>query len=103
MSTETKEKKAGEKPVKVVRLGAVAASIWERQAPNGLKYFDFSVSRSWKAKTSGKEGYSPNFFATNEANLTQVIQGAATWIASQQPAEHDGNHDEVKNGSSLPL
>ncbi len=43
MSTETKEKKAGEKPVKVVRLGAVAASIWERQAPNGLKYFDFSV------------------------------------------------------------
>lgn len=84
MSTESKPTKAGEKPIKVVRKGAIAASIWERQTPTGLKYFDFSVSRSWKAKTSGKEGYSPNFFANNEIELTNVIKEAAGWIADQQ-------------------
>ena len=83
MSMETKEKKTGERPVKMVREGAVAASIWKRQASNGLEYFDFSVSRSWKAKTSGKEGYSPNFFANNEDDLTKVIREAAAWIEQQ--------------------
>ena len=103
MSTETKEKKTGEKPAKVVRNGAVAASIWERQTPNGLKYFDFSVSRSWKAKTSGKEGYSPNFFSNNEADLVQVIQGAASWIACQQAAQLDDNRECTANDPVFPI
>ena len=39
--------------VKVIRRGAVAASIWRRQTPTGFEYLDFSLSRSWKLK-SGK-------------------------------------------------
>ncbi len=35
-------------PVHVVRKGAIAASIWQRQSPSGYAYFDFSLSRSWK-------------------------------------------------------
>ena len=76
-------KRQNNKPVKMVRLGAVAASIWERQAPSGFTYYDFSLSRSWKAKTSGREGYSPNFFPDNEQQLSEVIKEAASWIASQ--------------------
>jgi len=76
-------KKTTEKPVKTVRHGAVAASIWKRQAQNGLEYFDFSMSRSWKAKTTGKEGYSPNFFVANEDALSAVVRDATSWIASQ--------------------
>lgn len=76
-------KKNDNKPVKTIRQGAVGASIWRRQTPTGMEYFDFSISRSWKAKTTGKEGYSPNFFSSNEAELTQVIKDASTWIACQ--------------------
>ncbi|MCA9191092.1 MAG: hypothetical protein KDB03_05010 [Planctomycetales bacterium] len=81
---ETQTKKGGEKPIKTVRKGAIAASIWKRQGPNGFEYFDFSLSRSWKAKSSGKEGYSPNFFHNNADELSQVVLEAASWIASQQ-------------------
>ncbi|MDZ4848531.1 MAG: hypothetical protein SGI77_04505 [Pirellulaceae bacterium] len=81
MNEDTKKQTL--KPIKMVRHGAVAASIWKRQSPSGFEYFDFSLSRSWKAKTSGKEGYSPNFFVTNEEELSTVVREASTWIASQ--------------------
>lgn len=95
-------KKNDNKPVKTIRQGAIGASIWKRQTPNGLEYFDFSISRSWKAKTSGKEGYSPNFFSSNETELTQVIKEASTWIACQHvglhacqgTSVHDDNDDD---------
>ncbi len=72
------------KPEKTIRRGAVAASIWKRQAPSGFEYFDFSLSRAWKAKSSGREGYSLNFFSDNEEQLGSVIKEAADWIAEQQ-------------------
>ncbi len=27
-------------------IGAIAASIWQRQSPSGYAYYDFSLSRS---------------------------------------------------------
>lgn len=77
-------KKITNKPVKTVRHGAVAANIWRRQSPSGFEYFDFSLSRSWKAKSSGKEGYSPNFFVGNEQELQDTIREASEWIVAQQ-------------------
>lgn len=88
--SENSKKKSSVKPVKTIRHGAIAASIWKRQAPSGFEYYDFSLSRSWKTQSTGREGYSPNFFAGNIAELQTVIQEAASWIASQQasmPAE----------------
>ncbi len=76
-------KKSDNKPVKTIRQGAIGVSIWRRQTQTGMEYFDFSISRSWKTKSSGKEGYSPNFFSSNEAELTQVVRDAAAWIACQ--------------------
>ena len=67
-------------PVHVVRKGAVAASIWQRQSPSGYAYFDFSLSRSWKSLSSEKTGYSRNFFETNEGELVEVVQRAEAWV-----------------------
>ena len=89
---EKAKKRDAAKPLKVIREGAIAASIWCRQAPSGYEYFDFSISRSWKTQTSGKEGYSSNFFASNESQLTGVIAKAAAWIARQQT---DTNPDVI--------
>ena len=79
---ETKKKPATA-PVKTIRHGAIAASIWKRQATSGFEYFDFTVSRSWKTSATGKEGYSSSFFARNAEDLHAVIQEAANWMESQ--------------------
>jgi len=71
-------------PVSVIRKGAIAASIWQRQSPSGFAYFDFSLSRSWKSKSTDKTGYSRNFFETNDADLVEVIQKASAWITSNR-------------------
>lgn len=63
-------------PVEVIRKGAIAASIWQRQSPSGYAYYDFSLSRSWKSMSTDKTGYSRNFFETSQADLIEVIQKA---------------------------
>ncbi len=82
---ETKKKPATA-PVKTIRHGAIAASIWKRQATSGFEYFDFTVSRSWKTSATGKEGYSNSFFARNAEDLHAVIQEAATGWKASKPA-----------------
>ncbi len=71
-------------PVIVIRNGAIAASIWQRQSPSGYAYYDFSVSRSWKSLSTDRAGYSKNFFETNEVELIEVIQKASTWITQNR-------------------
>ncbi len=90
--SDTKKKSAA-KPIKTIRHGAVGASIWKRQAPSGFEYFDFSLSRSWKTQTTGREGYSPNFFAGNLDDLQATVSDAASWIASQQACLLDAPDD----------
>jgi len=88
VSSKEKKQKSEEiemaEPVSVIRKGAIAASIWQRQSPSGYAYFDFSLSRSWKSKSTDKTGYSRNFFETNEADLLEVIQKASAWITSNR-------------------
>lgn len=90
------KKKSTAKPVKMVRHGAIAASIWKRQASNGFEYYDFTLSRSWKTQSSGREGYSPNFFAQNAPELQSVIQEAASWIAGQQASLQADQTEELQ-------
>ncbi len=71
-------------PVHVVRKGAIAASIWQRQSPSGYAYFDFSLSRSWKSLSTEKTGYSKNFFETDGDELMEVIQKASEWISQHR-------------------
>lgn len=82
-------------PVKVIRVGAVAASIWRRQTSTGLEYLDFSLSRSWKLKSGEREGYSQNFFDHNEEALFEVIHQACRFIsdssAESEPADFNRN------------
>lgn len=82
---ETKKKKQPtETPVHVIRQGGVAASIWQRCSPAGFEYFDYSLTRSWKSKSSGSTGYSKNFFARNQQELVSVIQQASQWIVDHE-------------------
>ena len=86
-------------PVQTIREGAIAASIWQRQSPSGYAYYDFSLSRSWKSMTSGKTGYSKNFFDRNQDDLIKVIERASAWIAERvkdaQPPQAKAGQDSL--------
>jgi hypothetical protein len=69
-----------QKPLKVLRVGAIAASVWRRQTPTGFEYLDFSLSRSWRPKNGEREGYSQSFFEHNEEALFEVISQACRFI-----------------------
>ncbi|QDV81026.1 hypothetical protein [Botrimarina mediterranea] len=86
---KTSTKSAAERPVHMVRRGAIAASIWQRQTQTGFAYHEFTLSRSWKSKSGEREGYSSSFFIRNAADLATVIEGASTWIAEQEQAALD--------------
>lgn len=100
MSDNT-NKKPSDKPVRVFRRGAIAASIWRRQAASGYEYYDFSLSRSWKSQSSGEEGYSTNFFANNEEAMVEVVLAASSWIAQKQISTVPAASNESPFGSSL--
>jgi len=89
--TKKNEKNNGatrnQNPVKVIRVGAIAASIWKRQTSTGFEYLDYSISRSWKLKNGEREGYSQNFFEGNEEALMEVINLASLFIRAEQTDE----------------
>jgi hypothetical protein len=87
LKTEPKKKKEtsdGTKkgPQHVIRDGGIAAMIWRRESATGFPYYEFSLSRSWKSVSSGKTGYSQNYFAKNGAQLMKVIELASQWIGA---------------------
>ena len=77
-------KNPAERPVHLVRRGAIAASIWRRQTQTGFAYYEFTLSRSWKTKNGASEGYSKSFFSRNAGELVEVIDGATKWIAEKE-------------------
>ena len=101
-ATNTKKKNNSQSPVKVIRNGAIAASVWKRQTSTGFEYLDFSLSRSWKLKTGEKEGYSQNFFERNEEALLDVIEQASEYIRANQVSTVASEPSSgVINGNSL--
>jgi hypothetical protein len=80
-------------PVQVIRKGAIAASIWQRQSPSGYPYYDYSISRSWKSMSTEKTGYSKNFFETNQADLFEVIEKASAWIVARKETDKNSSSE----------
>ena len=80
-TTGNQPKKKTRTPEKVIRHGAIAASIWLRTADSGYQYYDYTLSRSWKS--GNKQGYKTTFFHSNEHHLTAVVEEATAWIQQQ--------------------
>lgn len=98
-SNNSKQKETSnskQQPIKTIRRGAVAASIWKRQTPTGFSYLDFSLSRSWKLKSGEREGYSQNFFETNQEALFDVVEEACEFIR-----EHESSASPKESAPAL--
>ena len=82
----TETKPASDRPVHIVRRGAVAASIWLRQSKTGGTYYEYTLSRSWKRKDGERQGYSPSFFSRSIGELSEVINETTRWIVAKEQA-----------------
>jgi len=71
------------RPIKTIRDGALAASIWLRQTSAGV-FYDVSFSRSWKSEETGRFGYSQTFSDYHLDSLAELAHEAAVWIADQK-------------------
>ena len=83
MMAEKKQSTTKQKPEHEVRCGTVTASIYLRQSNCGFPYYDFSLSRSWESKATGKRAHGTSFFEQNEADLADAVRQAAEWIRSR--------------------
>lgn len=72
--TEATKKTTSKRPVRTVRSGSIGASIWQETGAEGAEYLAITLSRSWKSKNTGKDGYSNKFFARNEADILETVR-----------------------------
>jgi hypothetical protein len=82
--------------VTTVREGAVAANIFRGQTADGHAYLYFSLSRSWKSSSGGREGYSDRFYDRNEEALQHVVAKACAWMRENPQAADSGDEPEVR-------
>ena len=75
--------------VKTIREGAIAANIFRGNTADGHTYLYFEISRSWKAQSGNREGYSKKFYDRNAEAMQRVIASAADWM-KKHPGAADG-------------
>ena len=96
--SKVKKSQASSNYVKTVREGAIGANIFRGNTADGHTYLYFELSRSWKAQSGNREGYSKKFYDRNEQALMNVVKQACQWI-EQHPEAADGPIDESKDGT----
>lgn len=81
--SEKKPTTTKQKPEHEIRCGTVTASVYLRQSNCGFPYYDFSLGRSWKSMTTGKQAHGTSFFDQNEADLVLAVHKACAWIRNK--------------------
>ena len=92
--SKSKTSPAASNSVPTVRDGAIAANIFRGTTPDGFTYLYFELSRSWKAQSTNRQGYSKKFYDRNAEALQHVIEMAAQWI-KEHPEAVDGPGKEA--------
>ena len=92
--SKSKKSPAASNYVTTVRDGAIAANIFRGNTPDGFTYLYFELSRSWKAQSTNRQGYSKKFYDRNAEALQRVIAMAAQWI-KEHPEAVDGPGKEA--------
>lgn len=98
MSKATKKQPASSNYIKTIREGAIAANIFRGNTPDGFTYLYYELSRSWKAQSGKREGYSKKFYDRNDKALCSVIMQASKWI-QDHPQAADGPVEEYQHAA----
>ena len=90
------------RPVQTFRTGPVGGSVWLKQSNTGYWYYDFSLSRSWKSMSTGKDGYSSNFFERNREELHKTIDECCDYIEDVLANAETVTIDTSEGGQECP-
>lgn len=92
----TKPKKMNNKPVHVVRYGAIKAAVWCNQTANGSMH-NVTLTRSYKDGEEWKE--SASFGADDLLAAAKALSEAHTWIFGERyRAREESGPAESPNG-----
>jgi hypothetical protein len=91
--SKPKKNPASSNYIDTVREGAIAANIFRGNTPDGFTYLYFEISRSWKAQSGNRQGYSKKFYDRNAEAISVVAAKAARWI-EEHPEAADGPSKE---------
>jgi len=80
MNEKKKQTANKQKPVEVVEVGEVKAEVYVRQSNCGLVYYQYVLSRIWRAMATGKVAQSSALFESNENDAVQVIREVSARI-----------------------
>jgi len=81
-----KKKPAAKRPEKVIRKGSVAAEIYLKQSPDGFRYHDFALVRTFR-NGGEKELRSGSFFDDSVSDLIEAAREAGEWIEERRRPE----------------
>ena len=96
--SKPKKNQASSNYVTTIREGAIAANIFRGNTPDGHTYLYFELSRSWKALSGNREGYSKKFYERNVDAICSVATQAARWI-EENPEAADGPTKELQRAA----
>ena len=97
MDSKTKTKQST-RPIATVREGAIGASIFVAQSPDGNQSHYFTMSRCWKNQTSGQFKYTDRMYPRNAEAVARVAG-----MAAEKCSELDTGIDEAATANSNPL
>jgi hypothetical protein len=84
-TTQNKSEKAGNRPVHIIRYGAVRAAIWRNVVENGnasRPMYNVTFTRSYKDGDAWKD--STSFGLDDLLELAKAANEAHTWIWAQK-------------------
>ena len=80
MNEKKKQTANKQKPVEVIEVGEVKAEVYVRQSNCGLVYYQYVLSRMWRAMATGKVAQSSALFESNEEDAVQAVRKVSARI-----------------------
>jgi len=105
MATNKKKSDAAQEVLHTVQKNQVVATVELRQSNAGFTYKQFTLSRRWQTRSSGKESTGSSFFEQHEDDIVAAVRAACAYIRDEpngngQSSNRSGKEAVVANAQS---
>lgn len=96
MNEKKKQTANKQKPVEVIEVGEIKAEVFLRQSNCGLIYYQYVLTRQWRAMATGKLAQGSALFESNEEDAVQAVRKVSARIR-ELAAKATGTSDSDKS------
>lgn len=94
---------AAQQVLHTIQKGQVVAAIELRQSNAGFTYKQFTLTRRWLTRSSGKESSGNSFFEQHEDDIVEAVRTACAYIRDSASGNQDSPNEGGEEAVSLPL